>query len=86
MGKGLSALQKQILAVLPSSDQAKPGALPREIIERLGMPTSNVTSATVSRALMRLCERGLVTRTTGEVANVGRSFQYLRVDLTAGEQ
>jgi DNA-binding MarR family transcriptional regulator len=91
MGKGLSPLQKEILAVLeqlPSSDQAQPGdwALPRDIIDRLGMPKSGVTSASMSRALLRLCQRGLVERTTGEVANVGQSFLYLRVELPVGEQ
>ena len=65
MGKGLSPLQKDILAALgrwPLYEQAMtatPGqlddwAFPRDIIEHLRLPKSGVTSVSVSRALSRL--------------------------------
>ena len=88
--KRLGPLQIDILAVLdewPSYEQATvaaPGrlggwALPRDIIERLGLPKSAVTSVSVSRALAKLHERGLVARASGEVAIVGKAFRYLRI-------
>ena len=94
MGKGLSPLQKDILAALdrwPLYEQAMtatPGqlddwAFPRDIIEHLGLPKSGVTSASVSRALSRLCDRGLVARASGKVASVGRSFRYLKITDSA---
>ena len=90
MGKGLSPLQKDILAALdrwPLYEQAMtatPGqlddwAFPRDIIEHLGLPKSGVISVSVSRALSRLCDRGLVARESGNVASVGRSFRYLKM-------
>ena len=71
-----------MLERFPSSDQATPGdwLWPRDIIAELGRPKTNATSAGVSRALSRLRERGLVAR-TGE-----RSFRYLRMAFTKGEQ
>jgi hypothetical protein len=54
-------------------------ALPRDIIEHLGLPKNGVTSASVSRALLNVSKRGLVARASGEVANVGKAFRYLRI-------
>ena len=87
MGQGLSPLQRQILAVLerwPTFEQATPGylgdwALPRDIIEGLGLPKNNATRASLSKALLRLHDRGLVARSSGQVAKVGKSFWYVRI-------
>jgi len=90
MGKGLSPLQKNILEVLahwPSYEQAtaaRPGQLggwarPGDIIARLNLPKTNVTRASLSRALARLHERGLVARASAELASIGKSFRYLNI-------
>ena len=90
MGKGLSELQRDILAALeqrPSHEEAtatRPGyigdwALPRDIIAALALPTSAATSAAISRALARLHARGLVARAFGERASAGKAFRYVRI-------
>jgi hypothetical protein len=94
MGKGLSPLQKDILAVLdewPSlemaivqnPDRVNGWALPRDIIRRLDLPSNGAVRASMSRALLRLYERGLVARASGEAAIVGKSFRYLRITNAA---
>jgi hypothetical protein len=92
MGKGLSPLQKDILAVLdewPSlesyleSDSKQLGALPRDIIRRLGRLNNGTTRASMSRALLRLHERGLVSRASGIGAMAGKAFQYLKITNSA---
>jgi hypothetical protein len=97
MGRSRSSLQRDILAVLeewPTFELAEaeaPGsvkdwALPRDIIGRLGLPKTGSTRATISRALLRLHQKGLVARASGELADVGKSFHYLRISnpLNAG--
>lgn len=90
MDKSLSALQRDILVVLeqwPSfelAESAAPGnvnawALPRDIIRGLGKPKTRSTQATISRSLLRLHEKGLVARASGELAEVGKAFHYLRI-------
>ena len=90
MGKGLSELQRDILAALeqwPSYEEATATrrgyigdwALPRDIIAALALPTSAATSAAISRALARLHARGLVARASGERASVGKAFRYVRI-------
>lgn len=90
MGKGPSPLQNDILALLAvwpayvhdaTATQLHIGdwARPRDIITGLGRPESAVTSASVSRALARLSERGLVMRAAGQPASVGRAFRYARI-------
>ena len=54
-------------------------ALPRDIIEGLGLPKSNAARASLSKALLRLHDRGLVARSSGDVAKVGESFRYVRI-------
>jgi predicted transcriptional regulator len=74
MGRGLSPLQKDILSVLT----AKHGwTLPRDIIARLELPATNATRASVSRALHRLCERGLVVRAFAGRVCQGHSYLYM---------
>jgi DNA-binding MarR family transcriptional regulator len=90
MGKGLSPLQKDILAVLdawPSYEEAtslRPDsvgdwALPRDIIARLGRAKSGATRTAISKALLRLYQRGMIARASGELAIAGKSFRYLRI-------
>jgi hypothetical protein len=90
MGKSQSPLQRDILAVLEEwptfelAEAAAPGsvrdwALPRDIIGRLGLPKTGSTRSTVSRALLRLHQKGLVARASGELADVGKSYHYLRI-------
>jgi hypothetical protein len=90
MNKSLSPLQRDILAVLEQwptfevADSVAPGsvkdwALPRDIIRGLGRPKTRATQATISRALLRLHEKGLVARASDELADVGKAFHYLRI-------
>ena len=90
MGESLSPLQRDILAVLEEwptfemAEAAAPGnvkdwALPRDIIRSLGMPKTGATRATISRALLQLHKKGLVARASGELADVGKAFHYLRI-------
>jgi hypothetical protein len=87
MGKGLSRLQTDILAVLegwPSFEQAEPGsvsawALPRDIIAALRRPKTPSTRAAISKALARLHARGTVARASGNLAIAGKSFRYVRI-------
>ena len=87
MGKGLSPLQRDILAVLhewPSWAEARPHyigdwARPVQIISRLGLPVTMATRVAVSRALLRLCQRELVVRASGEILSVGKGYRYARV-------
>ncbi len=82
MGRGLSAMQKHILEILPPRPQAdvafKIDGLqrPREIILALGLPNTNSNRAAVSRSLARLCKRGLALAWTGEVCSQGRGYSY----------
>jgi hypothetical protein len=90
MGKSLSPLQRDILAVLEewptfelaesaAAGSVKDWALPRDIIRRLGRPKTRSTQATISRALLQLHKKGLVARASGELADVGKAFHYLRI-------
>jgi hypothetical protein len=94
MGRGLSSLQTAILAVLdqwPSFEQASAvtprqfdyWAFPCEIIEGLGLPKNPSTRVSVSRALVRLCERGHVARVSDDVVHIGRSYRYLKINDVA---
>jgi hypothetical protein len=91
VGKGLSPLQKDILAGLaeiPALEESPPGDLsawarPGQIIGRLKRPSTASNRAAVSKALLRLYERGLVARASGEVASVGMSFRYVRISNPA---
>jgi hypothetical protein len=90
MGKGLSSLQHDILGVLenwPSFEDATlsaPGSIgcwakPGDIIQALGRSKSPASRAAMSKALLRLHQRGLVARAAGEVAAAGMGFRYVRV-------
>jgi hypothetical protein len=87
MGKGLSRLQTDILAVLeewPSLEDSEPGsvrawALPRDIIAALRRSKTAATRASISKALARLHARGAVARVSGDLAIAGKSFRYVRI-------
>ena len=87
---GLSRLQRAILKVLPARgnlDRVCPvtGALEEklfstgEVIEALGLDKANAsTRACVSRALNRLCKRGLVLWSWPQVLRQGKGYRYTR--------
>jgi hypothetical protein len=90
MGKGLSPLQKSILAALehyPALEDfptrveisLATWARPLQIMQRLGLPSTAANRAALSRALSRLYGRGLVARASGAMASQGKSFRYVRI-------
>jgi DNA-binding MarR family transcriptional regulator len=87
MGKGLSQLQRNILRVLdrfPSLEASPPGrfgkwARPADIFHAFGLERTASNRATISRALDRLNQRGLVAKCSGEAASVGKSRRYARI-------
>ena len=86
MLKGLSLLQRQILNVLaaiPARARARDGeqyigdwATPTSIMNALGRKPTNANRAAISRALARLCERGLVVKGCGNICSTGKSGRY----------
>ncbi len=89
MGRGLSNLQKEILAVLPypvkwdgSLETVIPlesAMSPMEIKEALGLPKSNSTRASLSRSLAALSKRGLILKWGADVALQGRGYRYTKL-------
>jgi hypothetical protein len=73
MGKGLSGLQKDILAVLeefPALEQTCGNyngnwVKPTQILKRLCREPTPANRVALSKALARLCERGLVAELEG---------------------
>lgn len=82
MGRGLSELQKNILTVLeehPKVSRFTGGPLyarPRDIIEALGMANTATSRVSVSKALRRLADRGLVQVYVAQVALQGKGYRY----------
>ena len=72
----LSKLQRGILSVLPDADAHAIGS--GEILRRLDAPVNACTRASVSRALRRLAERGLVLVLVTELCRPGRGYLYRR--------
>jgi len=73
MGKGLSPLQHEILTAI----KAQPGWLrPKVILDAIGREPTASNRVALSKALSRLCERGLVEWIQSELANPGRSYLY----------
>ena len=90
MGKGLSQLQKDVLAVLddypPLEDFPRPGehslerwARPKQILASLRREPTPSNRAAVSKALDRLYERGLVEKADAWRMMVGNSKFYVRI-------
>jgi hypothetical protein len=96
MGKGLSPLQRGILAVLEefeALEDAQPDARgyvsmrawarPYQVMERLGRPPTPANRAAISTALLRLCKRGLVHAGQGEIVGQGKGYHYCLVRRAA---
>lgn len=90
MGKGLSQLQRAILEILdryPSLESSMDGGRvdmkgwcrPSDLLDALGRTRRSGERAAISKALSRLCERGLVYKGFGEVASVGKGGRYARI-------
>jgi DNA-binding Lrp family transcriptional regulator len=75
MGRGLSKLQRDILAVLAASARPLPAG---EIRRALGLPASPSGRAALSRALRRLAERRELVVLLPGVARPGRGHLYAR--------
>jgi hypothetical protein len=95
MGSGLSSLQRQILDVLASfpsyeevarSHTVSGWARPGDILAALRGPPTPSNRSSLSKALKRLYERGLIARASGELAMRGKAFCYVRItdDKNAG--
>jgi hypothetical protein len=89
MGRGLSPLQKDILAVLEEfparEDFPEEGTInlsswahPQQILQRLKRPPTASNRTAVSKALARLVERGMVAAARGDLYSAGKSFFYVR--------
>ena len=73
MGRGLSPLQHDILAAI----KAKRGWLrSKEIREAIGREPTDSNSVAVSKALGRLCKRGLIERSNSKIMHVGKLYLY----------
>lgn len=77
----LSKVQKEILANLATFSQpigTYIGNLPRtgDIIDALGRDRTASNYAVISRALTRLCSRGLISAFHGEIYSQGKGFRY----------
>jgi hypothetical protein len=90
MGRGLSPLQKDILAVLEEfparEDFPEEGTIslsswahPRQILQRLKRPPTASNRTAVSKALARLVERGMVAAARSDLYSAGKSFFYVRI-------
>jgi hypothetical protein len=73
MGKGLSPLQNDILAVL---EECPGWARPRVILNRLGLEPTASNRAALSKSLARLCMRGKVSFGSAERSLPGKSNLY----------
>lgn len=87
MGKGLSPLQHDVLAVLDGYapfERQPPGNLsgwarPKHILIALGRSPTPSNRVVLSKVLLGLWRRGLVARANSEIAIVGKSFRYVRI-------
>jgi hypothetical protein len=89
MGKGLSPLQEDVLAVLkefPALEEfPATGAIslatwarPRDILAALGREPTSSNRTAISKSLNRLCERGLVAAARGQLYT-GKGLKYVRI-------
>jgi len=90
MGRGLSQLQKDILAILEEfparEDFPEEGTIsllswahPQQILQRLKRPPTASNRTAVSKALARLVERGMVAAARDDLYSAGKSFFYVRI-------
>jgi hypothetical protein len=85
----LSGLQQEILTALeswPALEETASGdighwAKPGELLRRIGREPTAANRAALSRALLRLYDRGVVARASGHAALVGvsKSLRYVRI-------
>lgn len=84
MGRGLSAMQKQILDTLPyrgpsySSLRPDQAMRPVEILAILGLPNTNANRASISRSLAALWRRARVLKWGADVALQGSGYRYTK--------
>jgi hypothetical protein len=76
MGRGLSQLQKDILAVIDASGQIVAG----DLFVPLLLDKTPANRSAVSRALRRLVERKEIDALVTGVALSGRAYRYARHD------
>lgn len=77
MGRGLSDLQREILATVEaSSDPLTAG----DIREAMGLPSTPVGRASLSRSLQRLVQRNELVALVPEVCITGKGYRYARND------
>ena len=74
MGRGLSPLQRDILAAVGGEDWSRP----KDIRAALGKAPTPSNRSVISRALLRLCERGLIEANKGERGSARKSYSYRR--------
>ena len=77
MGRGLSDLQKSILAAVYAAPRAMRAG---EIVAALDLPETATSRSALSRALARLAERKLLDRLVTEACLTGRAYLYTRHD------
>lgn len=75
MGRGLSDQQVALLRVLERTRTGK-FMVTGDIIDALGLPRKPAVYASVSRALGRLCSRGMVLVYQPNLLRPGKGFGY----------
>jgi predicted transcriptional regulator len=73
MGRGLSPLQHDILAAIKAK---RVWVRSKEIRKAIGRGPTDSNIVAVSKALGRLCKRGLIERGNREIMNVGKPYLY----------
>ena len=81
MGTGLSPLQRQILEIMPEY-HAENGYIiesmrVRDILRKLRLENTAANNASVSRSLLRLCQRDLIC-SFRSLWQMGKHFNYCR--------
>ena len=73
MGRGLSPLQHDILAAIKAT---RGWVRSKEIREAIGREPTDSNTVAVSKALGRLCKRGLIERSNSKIMHVGKLYLY----------
>ncbi|TFF27524.1 MarR family transcriptional regulator [Jiella endophytica] len=80
MGRGLSPLQRNLLAALEhysnTGNHMPAFARAEDLIKALGLKNTASTQAATSRALRRLAERGLITIYVAKIHRQGPGYRY----------
>lgn len=75
MGRGLSDLQRDILATVEASENPLTAG---DIREAMALPGTPASRAALSRSLQRLVQRKELVALVSEVAITGRGYRYAR--------